>query len=397
MLRYNTVMSGISTDLPNSLTTQGGCMNGNIRIGSLFGIPFYVNPSWFFVLILVTWLYGSGLASDFPGLTPGIAGGLGLVVALLLFASVLAHELGHSLVALRQGIGVQSITLFLFGGLASLEAESTTPAETFWVAIAGPLVSLGLSALFTGLSWVTAATGPLGEMIHVLANINLALAVFNLIPGLPLDGGNILKAVVWQVTGSPYKGVLVASRMGQVVGWVAILSGLLPVLLGGNFGGLWNLLIGSFVLQNAGRSAEVARMQQRCAGLTAADAVIPDGPVVSAQLDLRAFADRCILAGDAWRKFLVTNREGQLMGEIDIESLSTVPRDRWSETPVETLVKPINNLTTVLSDQPLWNVMQQLETAKVTALPVIQPNGSLVGLLEKSAIVRLLQDRLQVA
>ena len=116
-------------------------MNSNIRIGRLFGIPFYINPPWFFILALVTWTYGGGVAAQFPALSFGVPLLLGLVAALLLFASVLAHELGHSLVALRQGVGVHSITLFLFGGVASLEKESQTPSDAFWVAIAGPLVS----------------------------------------------------------------------------------------------------------------------------------------------------------------------------------------------------------------------------------------------------------------
>jgi Zn-dependent protease len=179
-------------------------MNGNIRLGSLFGIPFYVNPSWFLILGLVTWDYGNGLAAAFPSLTGGTPILLGLVTALLLFGSVLAHELGHSFVAIKQGIKVESITLFLFGGLASLEKESDTPAAAFWVAIAGPAVSILLFGILTTLGITTQITGPLAAIIGVLATINLSLGLFNLIPGLPLDGGNILKAIVWKVTGNPY-------------------------------------------------------------------------------------------------------------------------------------------------------------------------------------------------
>jgi Zn-dependent protease/CBS domain-containing protein len=370
-------------------------MNGNIRIGSLFGIPFYVNPSWFLVLGLVTWTYGGGLAADFPGLGSGVAGLLGLTAALLLFASVLAHELGHSLVALRQGINVQSISLFIFGGVASLEKESQTPAGTFWVAIAGPLVSVLLSGLFTLISFASGLNGPLGAILQLLASINLALAVFNLIPGLPLDGGNVLKAIVWKVTGSADKGVIVASRMGQLLGGAAILSCLLPLLLTGQLGNVWNLLIGSFVVQNAGRSLQVARVRERCAGLTAADAVTPAGPLVAADVSLREFADQRILTGDTWRKFLVVDAEANLLGELAVDALNTVPRDRWPETPVQTLVQPVD-LPSVRADQPLWDVMQQLEAKKLIALPVLNANGSVLGLLEKSTIIRLLQ-RLPVA
>lgn len=232
-------------------------MNGTIRVGNLFGIPFYIHPSWFFVLGLVTLSYSSGLAAQFPQLGAALAVILGLLTALLLFGSVVAHELGHSFVALRQGIDVKSITLFIFGGLASLEKESETPAEAFWVAIAGPLVSLLLFGMLTGVGIAIAPSGPLAAILGVLASVNLALALFNLIPGLPLDGGNILKALVWKITGNPYKGVVFASRVGQIFGWIAIASGLLPLLLSGSFANFWNLLVGFFLLQNAGNATNL--------------------------------------------------------------------------------------------------------------------------------------------
>lgn len=370
-------------------------MNNNIRVGSLFGIPFYVNPSWFLVLGLVTFSYGSGLAAQFPLLSGGLTWMLGLMTALLLFASVLAHELGHSLVALRQGVGVKSITLFLFGGLASLEKESKTPAEAFWVAIAGPLVSLFLFGTITTLTTVTHLTGPLAAILGTLAYINLVLALFNLIPGLPLDGGNILKAIVWKVTGNPYKGMQFASRVGQLFGWVAVISGLLPLILAGSFANIWNLLIGGFLLQNAGRSAQYARVQDSLTGLTAADAVSPDGPIVSDQLSLREFADQRILDRSNWRRFLVTNATGQLIGTIAVDDLSTIPSPLWSERTVSELVRPIESTATVNSDRPLGDVINLLEERQLTAVPVVQTNGALVGLLEKAAIVNLLQNRLQ--
>jgi Zn-dependent protease/predicted transcriptional regulator len=369
-------------------------MNSNIRIGSLFGIPFYVNPSWFLVLGLVTWSYGSGIAAQFPGLIAGAPWLLGLVTALLLFASVLAHELGHSAVALRQGINVQSITLFLFGGLASLEEESKTPAEAFWVAIAGPIVSLLLFGVFS-LGSVLTGAGWLATILSVLASVNLALALFNLIPGLPLDGGNILKALVWKLTGNPYKGVVVASRVGQVFGWVAIASGLLPALFFGSFGNIWNLLIGGFLLQNAGRMAQAARIQDQFTGLVAADAVSPNSPVVSAELSLRAFADQRILSRDNWRKFLVVNEEGQLVGEIAVETLQTVPVEQWSDIQVQALMQPAEAIQTIESHQPLLDVVKRLEEKQLPALTVIRENGVLVGLLEKSSILAFLQRRTQ--
>lgn len=372
-------------------------MNNNIRVGSLFGIPFYVNPSWFLVLGLVTFSYGSGLAAQFPNLPLGLSWGLGLLTALLLFGSVLAHELGHSFVALKQGVGVKSITLFLFGGLASLEKESETPAEAFQVAIAGPLVSLLIAGLATLLAVGTGISGAPAAILGVLVSVNLALALFNLIPGLPLDGGNILKALVWKVTGNPYKGMKFAGRVGQLIGWLAIASGLLPVVLFGSGLNFWNILIGWFLLQNAGQAAQYGVVLDQLAGLTAADAVSTNSPVVAASSTLREFADQRILDHRAWQKFLVTNSDGQLVGTLAIEDLKAIPSEQWSEILVQTLVKPLDPSLTVQSDLPLSEVVTLLEERKLTALSVVQENNILVGLLEKTAIVNLLQNRVQAA
>lgn len=370
-------------------------MNGTIRVGNLFGIPFYIHPSWFLVLGLVAWSYSSGLTAQFPWLSGGLALTLGLMTALLLFASVVAHELGHSFVAIRQGIDVKSITLFIFGGLASLEKESETPGEAFWVAIAGPLVSLLLCGVFTVIGVTTAATGATAAILGVLASVNLALALFNLIPGLPLDGGNILKAAVWKITGNPYKGVTFASRVGQVFGWVAIASGLIPLVFFGSFANFWNLLIGFFLLQNAGKTAQFARVQEKFTGLTAADAVTFNSPIVSANTSLREFADQRIFNNQDWKTFLVTDEEEKLIGAINLNDLRTIPTTQWAETPVSAVMKSIEESSTVKSDQPLLEVVQLLEQKKLSTLSVIRDNGVLVGILEKTAIIQLLQNRTQ--
>jgi Zn-dependent protease len=373
-------------------------MNGNIRAGNLFGIPFYVNPSWFLVLGLVTLTYGNGLSAQFPTLSGGVSLFLGLVTALLLFASVVAHELGHSFVALRQGIQVDSITLFLFGGLASLERESDTPAGAFWVAIAGPLVSFLLFGVAAIVGGSLQLAGPAGSILRLLAYVNLTLAIFNLIPGLPLDGGNILKAAVWKLTGNPFKGVKIASRVGQFFGWAAIASGVLPFIISGSLGNIWNVLIGSFLLQNAGRSAQHARVHEQFEGLTAADAVTPNGPIVLGRFSLREFADKLIFSrSNNWQKFLAVDDEGNLLGEIAVDDLKTVPNDRWASTQVSDLVKPVEVSKTIDSEKPLLDVVKLLEQDRLSSLAVIRDNGVLVGLLEKDSILNLFRRRGQAS
>ena len=357
-------------------------MNGNLRIGSLFGIPFYVNVSWFLILALITWDYGQQFGS-LP---------LGLVSALLLFASVLAHELGHSLVARRQGIPVNSITLFIFGGLATLGEESKTPAGAFWVAIAGPLVSLCLFVALTAVRLVTDVSGNLANVLGLLAAINLALALFNLLPGLPLDGGNVLKAIVWKITGKPYRGVAFASRTGQVLGWIGIGLGLLGVLGLSPIGNIWTLLVGWFLLQNAGRYSQAASMQEQLSGLAAGDAVVPNSPIVLADISLREFANNHIIGNPAnWRKYFVVDDSGQWIGEIRVDAMNAVSTNEWWNVKVRDLMQPISETATIPATESLLEVVTRLE--KQPELVVLGQNGELVGLLEKTSVMALLQRR----
>lgn len=368
-------------------------MNGNLRIGSLFGIPFYVNFSWFLILALITWDYGQQLGAAFPLLGLG-AWLLGLGAALLLFASVLAHELGYSLVAMRQGIPVNSITLFIFGGLASLGEESKTPANAFWVAIAGPLVSLALAGVLTAIHSFSGLSGPAAAVVGLLATINIALALFNLLPGLPLDGGNVLKAIVWKITGKPYKGIAFASRAGQVLGWIGISLGLLNALGISPIGSIWSLLIGWFLLQNAGRYAQAASVQEQLSGLTAADAVIPNSPIVTADISLREFANQHIIGNPAnWHKYFVVDENGQWIGEIPIDAMKTIPTNDWWDVSVRQLMQPKGQIETVISNQPLLDVVTLLEQEKLPELVVLKEDGVLIGLLEKASIMQLLQRR----
>ncbi len=366
-------------------------MNGSIQVGKLFGIPVFINPSWFLVLGLITWNDASWLAYQFPQL--GLAAWvLGLTTALLLFASVVAHELGHSLVAMRQGIEVNSITLFIFGGLASLGEESKTPGESFRVAIAGPLVSLTLFGWLNAVGTFTSISGPLAAMVALLAYVNLALGLFNLIPGLPLDGGNILKAAVWKITGKPYKGIAFASRVGQVFGWIAIGLGLASLLGLSNIGSVWTLLVGWFLLQNAGQSSQAANVQRLLSGLTAADAIIPNSPLVSAASSLREFANTKII-GNAmdWKKYLVTDETGKLTGEIMVDDMKKVSTTDWWDVSVQSLVRS-PEVKTVTATTSLLDVINLLDEQH-PELAVVKDDGELLGLLEKTSILNLLQQK----
>lgn len=370
-------------------------MNGNIRIGNLFGIPFFINPSWFFVLGLVTWSYGSSL-TQFPQLTGAMPWLLGLVSALLLFSSVLAHELGHSFVAISQNIPVKSITLFIFGGLATLEKESETPLQAFLVAIAGPLVSLVLFGVFTLITATVPLSLPIKAVISLVAYINLVLALFNMIPGLPLDGGNVLKSIVWKITGNPNKGVIFAGRVGQVIGWIAIALGILSVLGISQVGSIWTLLIGTFLLQNAGFAAQSATVQDKLSQYTARDAVIADSPIVNNHFSVREFVNNYVIGKERWKKFLVVDDNQQLTGAVTTEDLKQIPTSQWNEVYLHELVKPVPEADTIPANTSLLEAAKVFETKEVQELVVINETGEVLGLLEKASIVKLMTKEEQI-
>ena len=364
-------------------------MNGNIRIGNLFGIPFFINPSWFFVLGLVTWSYGSNL-TQFPELTGVMPWFLGLVAALLLFSSVLAHELGHSFVAISQGIPVKSITLFIFGGLATLEKESETPLQAFLVAIAGPLVSVLLFGLFSFVAATASLSLPIKAIVSLVAYINLILAIFNMIPGLPLDGGNVLKAIVWKITGNPNKGIIFAGRVGQVIGWLAITLGFLSILGISQVGSIWTLFIGAFLLRNAGFAAQSATVQDKLSQYTARDAVIPDSPIVGDNLSIREFVNDYVIGKERWKKFLVVDAERQLLGEIAIADLKQIPTSQWNDIYLNEIIKPVDVANTILASTSLLDVAKEFETNNPRELVVVGELGEVFGLLEKASIINLM-------
>ena len=314
----------------------------------------------------------------------------------MLFASVLAHELGHSFVAINNEIEVKSITLFIFGGLATLEKEAKTPLASLYIAIAKPIVSLVLFALLTLIWIVIPLPDAIAAVVSLLAYINLVLGTFNLIPGLPLDGGNILKSIVWKITGNPNKGVLFASKVGQFFGWLAIIIGALGVLnilpAGSS---LWTLLIGWFLLEKAGVSANSARIQEELRSYTAEDAVIPDTAIVSGDLNLREFANDYLIGKTELRKFLAVNEAGQLLGLIAVDGMKKIPTSQWTETLVKELIQTAEKIDTIAGDRTLLAAVERIEKQNLQQLTVVKENGVVVGLLEKASIISFLQKEAQ--
>jgi Zn-dependent protease len=364
-------------------------MKANWRVASLFGIPLYINSSWLLILALVTIINAgevnaSGLAGDRP-----LLGWLaGFVLALLLFASVLLHELGHSLVARSQGIEVNSITLFLFGGIASIGRESKTPKEALLVAIAGPLVSITLFGVFFTAALYLEASSLLSSIVTDLASINLVLALFNLIPGLPLDGGQILKAIVWKISGDRFKGVHWAAASGRLIGLLAIGSGVLLFLLLEEFSAIWLALIGWFVFRNANAYDRLTQLQESILALTAADAMTRDYRVVDAHLSLSNFAKEYILANLNQSMPYIAASEGRYRGLVKIADLQAIERSEWEIKTLLDIVHPLSEIPSVEEKTPLVEIVKKLEEISDYWITVLSPAGAVAGTIDRGDVVK---------
>jgi len=366
-------------------------MQNNLRLGSLLGIPLYLDPSWFLILALVTLINAQQI--DASGILAWLGG---FLIAVLMFSSVLLHELGHSIAAINQGIKVNSITLFLFGGVASIEKESKTPLGAFLVAVAGPLVSF---ALFLGFSTISKylPENTLAEYITSdLANINLILTIFNLIPGLPLDGGQILKAIVWQITGDSFQGVTWASYSGKFIGWVGILLGLFVWFLSGEFGGLWLALIGWFILRSANNYQTVTILQKTLLELKAMDVMTRDYRVVEGKLTLAQFAQDYILLENNRHFPYYAASGGRYCGMVKISDLQGIPRSDWDAITLGRIAHPLDKIPSLEEKTPLYIVIQSLETVTESWITILSPAGAVAGVIDRGDIVRAIAAKLNI-
>ncbi|MDZ8082195.1 MAG: site-2 protease family protein [Nostoc sp. DcaGUA01] len=367
-------------------------MQTNWKIGSLFGIPLFLDPLWFVILGLATLNFG--VAYQEWGNV--VAWSAGIVMALLLFASVLLHELGHSLVARSQGIKVNSITLFLFGGIAAIEEESKTPAQAFQVAIAGPLVSIVLFFLLRLVASVLPDTSAVSMMVGDLARINLVLALFNMIPGLPLDGGQVLKAALWQVTGNRFQAVHWAARAGQILGYGAIALGFVIDFLTRELVlGLWVALLGWFAVRNANSYDNVTTLQESLLKVVAADAMTRDYRVVDADQTLRSFADLYLLETAPLQVYFAAS-DGRYRGLVAIDDLRLIERSQWETQTVHNIARPLTEIPNVAESTPIAEVINKLENQQLSWITVLSPAGAVAGVIDRGDIVRALAQKLDL-
>jgi Zn-dependent protease/CBS domain-containing protein len=359
-----------------------------IPIGRIFGIPIGLDYSWFLVFALFTWMLAGGyFPAEFRGWPWWLYWVTGAVTTILFFASVLLHELGHSVVALRYKIPVRSITLFIFGGVAQIASEPPSAVSEFVIAVAGPATSFALAGLFAALKPAVATVEPLFGMVKYLAYINFALALFNLIPGFPLDGGRVFRAAVWAATGNLRRATITAANVGRFFGFTFILIGAWQVLVGNLGGGLWIAFIGWFLDGSASAQIRQTVFQGALAGHTVAQAMSTSCAAVPDDLTLQQLVDDHILSSG--RRCFLVNRGSETIGLMTLHRVKEVGREHWAGTTAAQVMLPLAAIKSLGPDTGLWDALQLMDRDGVNQLPVVVDHH-VVGMLSREDVITYL-------
>jgi Zn-dependent protease/CBS domain-containing protein len=358
-------------------------------LGKVFGIQIGLDYSWFVIFALLTWMLATSYYPDeFKHWSPFLYWFTGAITAIVLFLSVLLHELGHSVVALRYRIPVRSITLFLFGGIAQIEAEPPSAVAELSIAIAGPLVSLALAVFFYLAQPLISGVEPLLGLAEYLAYINTALVLFNLIPGYPLDGGRVLRAVVWAITGNMARSTLIAASIGRFFAFLLIFFGAWQMFSGNLGGGLWIALIGWFLDSAASIQIQQVALRGLLKGHRVSQAMSEQFAIVPETLTLQQLVDEQIL-GSGQRSFLV-NRGNRTIGLITLHQIKDVPRHEWAAKTVAEVMLPFERLKCLDPDTELWSALEKMDRNGVNQMPVVRADH-VVGMLSREDAITFLR------
>lgn len=365
-------------------------MEQSIRLGRFKGIPIGLHYTWLIAFGLITVSLISSYSQRYPDWSSETKLVIGLVTSLLFFLSVIGHELAHSLVALAKGIPVKSITLFVFGGVSQIAREAATAAAEFQIAIVGPVSSFLIGGIFMLLAPLTEAmSSPLAESFRWLGTINFMLAIFNLIPGFPLDGGRVLRSLIWWVKGNFEEATRVAATTGKVISYGFILWGIWWISFRGDLiSGLWIIFIGWFLLNAAQANVMQLTLRDALAGIDARGLMSQECATVPRSIPISEFVHDYLLK-TGQRCFVVTDGP-QVFGLITSREVSTVPRGEWPTTSVAAAMTPFEKLKWVRPEDSAMSVMEKMNAENVNQLPVID-DGRLLGLISRETLLNRIQ------
>jgi len=360
-----------------------------IPLGRIFGIPIGLDYSWFLIFALLTWtLATSYYPTEFGNWPVAQYWIVGAITAILMFVSVLLHELGHSVVAMRYKIPVSSITLFIFGGVAQIGAEPPSAIAEFWIAIAGPLVSFILALLFRLLQPLAGAFAPLLALAEYLAYINGTLALFNVIPGFPLDGGRVFRAIVWGVTHNLRKATLVAAIVGRFIAYLFILLGVWQIFTGNLGNGIWIAFIGWFLENAASAQVRQQTVHDLLAGHHVSDAMRRDCTTVSPDASLEQLVNEHILGSG--RRCLVVQQNDRVAGLLTLHDVKKIPRSEWPTTSAAQVMTPVEQMKWIQPDAELVDALGEMDRNGVNQLPVMV-DKQIQGVLGRDDVISMLR------
>jgi Zn-dependent protease/predicted transcriptional regulator len=370
-------------------------VRSQIKLGRLFGIQIGLHYSWFLIALLIVMSlarYFRAGHAQWPAIE---VYSLAVVSGILFFVSLLLHELSHSLVAKMRGIPVKEITLFALGGVSQIEGEPSSAKSEFWMAVVGPVTStlIGLACLgIVGVLGVPISS-PAGTMFSWLGYINLVLAVFNLLPGYPLDGGRILRAAAWWKTGDVDHATRIAARAGQAVAGVFIALGIFGYFGGGGLGALWIAFIGWFLLQAAGESYTRLTLRHALENVQVKDVMSEDYLTAEGRLSVQEFVDHELLR--TGRRCFIVLEDGALAGLITPQEIRSLDRSQWPHTQIREIMRPRESVRGVSPDLPLSQALELMSREDLNQLPVIS-NGVLQGMLSRADVLAFLQTRAEL-
>ncbi|HKZ02988.1 MAG TPA: site-2 protease family protein [Pyrinomonadaceae bacterium] len=371
-------------------------MEAQIKLGRIFGIQVGLHYSWLIIALLVTLSLSGHFSTHNPEWGRSVIWASAIITGLLFFAAIIVHELSHAAVAKMRGLPVRSITLFALGGVALIEKEAADAKTEFWMGIAGPITSalIGFVCLVLAffLGWAP-ETGPQSPPIAILmwlGYINVALAIFNMIPGFPLDGGRVLRAIIWWITGDAARATRVAARVGQFVAFAFIIWGIFRFFGGEGFGGLWITLIGWFLLDAARASYAQVVTVESLGGLKVRDVMATDCPVVDGRFNLQTLIDEYLLRSG--RRCFIVEENGRIVGLITSHEVKEIERTKWPYTTVDEVMRPLDQLHTIAANTPLAEALERMGREDVNQLPVME-DGRVAGVISRSHILQVLQTR----
>jgi Zn-dependent protease/CBS domain-containing protein len=369
-------------------------LHSQIKLGRIGGIEIGLHYSWFIIAILIAFSLAENFETTAPGWGHGMVWAAAIITAILFFVALLLHELAHSLVAKAYGLRVRAITLFALGGVSQIESESPSAKTEFWIAIVGPITSAVLGLLFLLLARLAgaplgrAAATPVAGVLLWLGYINLSLAAFNMIPGYPLDGGRVLRAILWWITGKADRATSWASQVGEAFALLFIVFGLYRFFVGENFGGLWIAFIGWFLLDAARSSYAQLNLMTGLRGRRVADLMERNCATVEGYLSVRDFIGQYMLHTSS-RCFLVAN-DHQIVGLVTPEEIRNVPHDRWEQTSLQSIMQPLAQMRSVPPDMPAADAFELMAREQLPLLTVVA-DGKLQGIFSPTQVLRFFQ------